>query len=50
MGDEELYLKATNEVESGKSDAALWAKAMAISNGNHENAKYKYIKQPETIP
>ncbi|MCK5395841.1 MAG: hypothetical protein KAJ32_07600, partial [Gammaproteobacteria bacterium] len=44
MGDEELYLKATNEVESGKNDAALWAKALTLAEGNQEKAKYQYIK------
>jgi len=44
MGDEELYLKATNEVESGKNDAALWAKALTFAEGNQEKAKYQYIK------
>ena len=44
MGDEELYLKATNEVESGKNDAALWAKALTLTEGNLEKAKYQYIK------
>ncbi len=44
MGDEALYLKATNEVESGKNDAALWAKALTLAEGNQEKAKYQYIK------
>ena len=59
MGDEELYLKATNEVESGINDAALWAKALALAEGDQEKAKYQYIKlrveqlaenQPEEKP
>jgi len=29
MNDEELYLKATNEVEGDSKDPALWAKATA---------------------
>lgn len=44
MGDEKLYLKATNEVEGDQRDPALWAKVMALSEGNQEKAKYQYIK------
>ena len=44
MGDEEFYLKATNEVEAGKKDPALWAKVMAIADGDQKRAKYEYIK------
>lgn len=44
MGDEGLYLKATKEVESGKNDDALWAKAMTLAEGDQEKAKYQYIK------
>ncbi len=40
MGDEELYLKAANEVEIGRNDAALWAKALSLTVGNQEKAKY----------
>jgi TPR repeat protein len=44
MGDEELYLKATNEVEGASKDPALWAKAMALADGDQDKAKYQYIK------
>ena len=44
MGDEEFYLKATNEVEAGKKDPALWAKVMAIADGDQKRAKHEYIK------
>jgi hypothetical protein len=44
MGDEGLYLKAMEEVESGKNDSALWAKALTLADGNQEKAKYQYIK------
>ena len=44
MGDEELYLKATNEVEGDSKDPALWAKAMALTDGDQDKAKYQYIK------
>jgi len=42
--DEDLYLLATEEVgDLKKRDAALWAKSMALSEGDKEKAKYKYI-------
>ncbi len=44
MSDEELYLKATNEVEGERKVLALWAKVMALTEGNQEKAKYQYIK------
>ena len=44
MGDEGLYLKATNEVKGDSQDPALWAKAMAIAEGDQDKAKYQYIK------
>jgi len=43
MSDEALYLKATQEVEGGNQDAALWAKAMAVASGDSKKAKYQYI-------
>jgi hypothetical protein len=45
MNDEELYLKATNEVEGDSKDPALWAKAMALTGGDQDKAKYEYIKR-----
>ena len=44
MNDEELYLEATNEVEGENKSTSLWAKVMALSEGDEEKAKYKYIK------
>ena len=44
MSDEELYLEATNEVEGENKNPGLWAKVMALSEGDQEKAKYKYIK------
>ena len=44
MQDEELYLLATDEVEKGKKDNALWSKSMAMAEGDETKAKYKYIK------
>jgi len=43
MGDEQLYLKATNELDSGDRDEAVWAKAMALCEGNEDQARYTYI-------
>jgi len=44
VSDEEFYLTATNEVEAENKKLDLWAKAMALSEGDEEKAKYKYIK------
>jgi len=44
LGDEDLYLAATNEVEGRSKNAALWAKSMALANGDEAKAKYLYIK------
>lgn len=41
--DRQLYLDAAKEIEGGTRDAALWAKAMALSSGDEVKAKYKYI-------
>lgn len=44
MSDEDLYLIATNEVEDKDRNAALWAKVIALAEGNKDKAKYQYIK------
>ena len=44
MNDEDLYLEATNEVEGETKSPSLWAKVMALSEGDEVKAKYKYIK------
>jgi len=44
MGDENLYLEATEEVESENRDPALWAKVLALTEGAQDKAKYAYIK------
>ena len=41
--DEQLYLDATQEVDSGTQEPALLAKAMALAEGDQEEAKYHYI-------
>lgn len=43
MSDENLYLEATKEVEGENRRPDLWAKAVALSEGDKEKAKYKYI-------
>lgn len=42
--DQEYYLTATKETESEGRNEALWAKSMALCEGNEEKAKYKYIR------
>jgi len=44
MSDEDLYLQATNEVENEEQESALWAKALALVEGDAARAKYEYIK------
>ena len=41
--DERLYLEATQEVDNGTQDHALWAKAMALVEGAEEKSRYRYI-------
>ena len=49
INDEEFYLIATNEVEGGDIDSALWAKCMAINTGDELKAKYDYINKRVAI-
>ena len=49
IGDEEFYLTATKEAEGKDRDEALWAKCMAISEGDEKKAKYGYIKKRVSI-
>ncbi len=44
MNDEHLYEKATEELDGGARDAALWSKAMALAEGDEEKARYTYIR------
>lgn len=44
MSDEKLFLEATKEASSPDRDEALWAKAMALAEGDEKKAKYLYIK------
>lgn len=43
-GDADLYLKATQEVDSDRRDAALWAMVIVLADGNAEKARIQYIK------
>jgi len=43
MNDKQLYLDATQEVDSGTQDPALWAKAMALAEGDEEKARCRHI-------
>ena len=42
--DAQLYLVATKEVDSRNQDEALWAKSLALSEGDTEKARYTYIQ------
>ena len=44
MSDADHYLKATLEIDDKLQDPALWAKAMALCEGNIKKSKYLYIK------
>ena len=41
--DKQLYLDATQEVDNGTPDPALWAKAMVLAEGDEEKARCHYI-------
>jgi hypothetical protein len=43
MSDEKYFLLATQEFDSNNTDQAIWAKAMALSEGDNAKAKWKYI-------
>lgn len=45
INEDELYLQATKEVDEGNQDQALWAKCMALCEGDEGKAKYRYIKE-----
>jgi hypothetical protein len=45
INEDNLYLQATQEVDEGNQDKALWAKCMALCEGGENKAKYKYIKE-----
>lgn len=41
--DEDLYLRAHNELNSKSKNVALWIKAVTLCKGDTEKAKYEYI-------
>lgn len=43
LSEEEYYLTATKEAEGEERNEALWAKSLALCEGDKEKAKYKYI-------
>lgn len=43
LSEEEYYLIATKEAEGEDRSEALWAKSLALCDGDKEKAKYKYI-------
>lgn len=43
--DDDFYLTATKEVEGKDRKEALWAKCMAIHEGDEKKAKYNYINK-----
>mgnify|MGYP001345571630 FL=1 len=45
IDDAGLYLTATKEFEGKDRDEALWAKYMAINEGDEKKAKYSYINR-----
>ena len=44
MAKKDNFLKAQEEFDSGTKDIALWTQALALSNGDEDKAKYKYIE------
>ena len=43
MNDEQLHREAMQEVDSGIKAPALWAKVMALAEGDEEKARCRYI-------
>ncbi|MBB5213182.1 hypothetical protein [Microbulbifer hydrolyticus] len=44
MSDESIYLEATEEFEGPNRCPALWAKALALCDGEHDRAKFQYVR------
>ena len=42
--DKRLFLLATEEMDKGEPETALWATVMTFCEGNEEKARYEYIK------
>lgn len=45
LNDEALYLAATEEFEGPSRQAGLWAKVLALHDGDVEKAKFSYIRE-----
>ncbi len=43
--DDDLFLSATKEFESGTINEALWSRVLAQAEGDREKAKYRYITE-----
>lgn len=44
MSDEEYYLQAKKEIESGTKDPATWVKAQVLSSGELDRSQHEYIR------
>ncbi len=42
--EEKLYEQVASEIHQGQKRSGVWAKALAVANGNEEFAKAKYIE------
>lgn len=47
--DSEIYALIHKELSSGAMDAGLWTKATAVSDGNTDRAKSRYIEMRANI-
>ena len=45
LDDKEYYLRATREFEENNLDEELWAKVIALADGDQDKAKFAYIKE-----
>lgn len=45
LNDEALYLAATEEFDGPSRQAGLWAKVLALHDGDEEKAKFSYIRE-----
>ncbi len=43
-GDEKYYLLATHEFDTGRRNEALWAKVLALCEGDEQRARFRYIQ------
>jgi hypothetical protein len=45
MNEEYFFLKATEEFDDGSKDLGMWAKSVALADGDLTKAKYSYIRE-----